>query len=921
MKISYKHLILFSILVFCATGKIFATHNRAGEILIDQLGALTIRATIITYTKASSVPADRDTLEIVWGDGTSQKVPRSNGNGELLQGDIKLNKYVATHTYSARGTFKISMTDPNRNGGILNVNFPQSDLIPFFIQTTYTFLSSNFQGFNSTPRILQPPIDKGCVGKSFIHSLNAFDPDGDSITYRLITPLQSSNSSVPGYDLPDQIRPGANNQILLDPKTGQFRWNTPQQKGEYNIAFQIISYRNGDAIDTTVRDMQVLIEDCKNDPPKITTIDEICVIAGELLKFPVSATDPNIGDRVSLTALGGPFEVLPTNERAVFVGTGGTSRYQVPVVRDTFKWQTTCNQIQQYPYTVVFKALDTSFTASPNLTNLTDLKTVLIKVVGPPPLNVQSVANSGQVTVSWEKPYFCENALNHYFFGFSVWRREGKSSFPPDKCSPGLTGKGYTQIAFDTVFQMINGRYVFVDRGVERGKTYCYRILAHFAKRSTANNPYNLVESLPSEEACVQLQRDIPLMTNVSVDFTSTTVGKMFVRWTKPVAKDLDTIRNPGPYKFVLQRATGIIRTGFQDVAGATFTNPFFAALNDTTWVDNNLNTDKNAYTYRVAFYIRGDSLLGYSNIASSHYLTVGYTDRATLLSWQKDVPWSSLKYDIYRQNKTSGTFDSIGTTTNTRYTDEGLINKIEYCYYIKAYGSYGIEGIASPLINLSQRACGTPLDTVPPCPPILTILNECDTTGIISELELKNRLIWTDPAKACKNSDDIIRFEVFYANTEGGKFELIETINNANRLNTEHKNSDEVAGCYYVRAIDSLGNIGRNSNIVCKDNCPYYILPNAFTPNGDGENDLFKPVRSRTRYISKVDFKVFNRWGQLVFETTKPQLDWNGKNLNGSDLAENTYFYKCLVYEKRLGGEVLSPKVLSGYIELVRGN
>ena len=271
MKIIYKRLILFPLIMLLFQGKSFATHNRAGEIVIDQLGALTIRATIITYTKASSQLADRDTLEIVWGDGTTQKVPRSNGSGEVLQGDIKLNKYIITHTYGARGTFRISMTDPNRNGGILNVNFPQSELIPFFIQTTYTFLSSNFQGFNSTPRILQPPIDKGCVGKSFIHSLNAFDPDGDSLAYRLITPLQASNASVPGYDLPDQIRAGVNNQILLDPKTGEFRWNTPQQRGEYNIAFHIISYRNGNPIDTTVRDMQVLIEDCKNDPPKITT--------------------------------------------------------------------------------------------------------------------------------------------------------------------------------------------------------------------------------------------------------------------------------------------------------------------------------------------------------------------------------------------------------------------------------------------------------------------------------------------------------------------------------------------------------------------------------------------------------------------------------------------------------------------------
>ena len=40
----------------------FATHNRAGEIHIRQIGPLTIEATIITWTKASSVNADRDTL-------------------------------------------------------------------------------------------------------------------------------------------------------------------------------------------------------------------------------------------------------------------------------------------------------------------------------------------------------------------------------------------------------------------------------------------------------------------------------------------------------------------------------------------------------------------------------------------------------------------------------------------------------------------------------------------------------------------------------------------------------------------------------------------------------------------------------------------------------------------------------------------
>ena len=133
------------------------------------------------------------------------------------------------------------------------------------------------------------------------------------------------------------------------------------------------------------------------------------------------------------------------------------------------------------------------------------------------------------------------------------------------------------------------------------------------------------------------------------------------------------------------------------------------------------------------------------------------------------------------------------------------------------------------------------------------------------------------------------------------------------------HKEGNRVSGCYTVTALDSIGNESVRSNRVCVDNCPIYVLPNAFTPNDDNQNDVFKPIN--LRYIDKVDFKVFNRWGQMVFETTNPLLDWNGKNSQGGDLAEGTYFFKCLVFEQRVAGVVLSPKVLSGYIELIRGN
>ncbi|MFT6021819.1 MAG: hypothetical protein ACI9CQ_004630, partial [Saprospiraceae bacterium] len=99
-KLLQKLTLLFFLCTICNTS--FATHNRAGEITYRQTGPLTIEATITTYTKASSTPADRDTLEICWGDGTCDKILRVNGpnaNGENIGGDIKVNKYVSSHNY------------------------------------------------------------------------------------------------------------------------------------------------------------------------------------------------------------------------------------------------------------------------------------------------------------------------------------------------------------------------------------------------------------------------------------------------------------------------------------------------------------------------------------------------------------------------------------------------------------------------------------------------------------------------------------------------------------------------------------------------------------------------------------------------------------------------------------------------------
>ena len=65
--------------------------------------------------------------------------------------------------------------------------------------------------------------------------------------------------------------------------------------------------------------------------------------------------------------------------------------------------------------------------------------------------------------------------------------------------------------------------------------------------------------------------------------------------------------------------------------------------------------------------------------------------------------------------------------------------------------------------------------------------------------------------------------------------------------------------------------------------------VPNGFTPNGDGLNDIFIPVVSNSDQIKFYRFEVYNRWGQLVFESTKPGEGWDGK-FNGKQAQFGVY-------------------------------
>ncbi len=927
---------LFTLLLtLICTSQLQATHNRAGEITYRVIGDKTIEATITTYTKASSVAADRDTLTICWGDGNCEAVPRSNGggNGEILPNDTKVNKYIATHTYSGQAHYVISMTDPNRNGGILNVNFPNSDNVPFHIQTTVTFFNPLLEGPNNSPVLEVPPIDIACLGQPFVHDPGAFDPDGDSLAFRLIVPLQDVNTPVPNYVFPRDINPtGMLNDHTLDPVDGIFYWEAPQQTGEYNIAMYVIQYRNGNPIDTLIRDMQILVVNCDNLPPEIETVDELCVIAGDEVNFDVTATAPLVeaDQQVELRAFGAPltFDISP----ATFNVAEG---YQDQPLTGNFNWETACEHIAKQYYSVTFRAADDFpiLDGSGGTVFLSTLKTVRIKVVGPPPEDLQSTPGSGEVTISWERPYFCEETEDDYFLGFRVWRREGSNPFVVDICEPGLEGKGYTLLTPIPIQDIQDDRYFYLDDDVERGRNYCYRVEAYFGRRAISGITYNEVPGLPSEEICVQLSRDIPLITNVSVEKTDPVDGHIYVGWSTPDLEDLDTMTYGGPYTYQAFRTIGQPGDNdpalFDPVPDAIFTANSILQV-DTNFIDSTgLNTLENQYSYIIGFYANGgDDTLGYTRAASSLFLEIASTDETNNLDWSDfSIPWDNYLYEVYRETSPgSEDWVLIATTEEPNYSDmDGLVNGNEYCYYVTGFGTYGIPNILDTLINNSQENCGIPLDTIPPCPPILEVTNICDeienggSVDCEAEQNQRNNLVWENPNDICDDTDDVVSYNIYYSPTEGGELVLIDEVSSSLITDYEHFPELGIAGCYAVTAVDTFFNESAFSNIVCKDNCPIYDLPNTFTPNDDGANDLFIPYPYC--FVESINIKIYNRWGELVFETNDPDINWNGRNFNDDELAEGVYHYTCEVFEQRVAGVVLNPEILRGYIHLIRGN
>ena len=633
-------LILGFLLCFAFNAK--ATHQRAAEITYTWLGGNAYEFTLTTYNVPNAAWEQRDSLFVSWGDGNENYIPRVDWHNQ--GNDCVVNHYKAVHNYSTSGTYTISMEDANRNFGVVNV--PNSVMVPMHIETELVI--NPFLGYNNSPQLLNAPLDRGCVGKLYLHNPSAYDPDGDSLSYRLVTCKGQDGLDIAGYTFPQ-----ASQTFDIDAITGELRWDAPVRQGEYNVAIMVEEWRHGVKIGSVVRDMQILISVCDNDLPQIQCDDEYCIVAGEQLDFVISASDPD-GDNVTLTASGAPLEVAVSpailNPESAF---GLNPQME-------FLWNTTYAHIRNTSYQVVIHAKDDDSPVS-----LNNIKTLSIKVMAPKVERFVAEVHGHDASLSWSA-YPCATATS-----LLIYRKAGCDGYEPDACETGIRS-GYQLIA--TLNDVSNTSYV--DHDLPQGVAYEYRIVARFPDGAM---------SIVSEAACVELKNDSPLMTHVSNDSIDLVSGLVRACWTQP--KEIDG-QYVAPFSYALTRVSdGAMSVVYE---GA-----------DTSFLDAGVNLGEvGTLIYKVEMRDANQQLVGTSATASAVMLTAASTYDEANLSWTESVPWLVDSTQVFKE--IGSRFVRIATTSAFEYVDAEVESDETYRYYVRTFGHYTMEGIMRPLVNYS---------------------------------------------------------------------------------------------------------------------------------------------------------------------------------------------------------------------------
>jgi len=134
--------------------------------------------------------------------------------------------------------------------------------------------------------------------------------------------------------------------------------------------------------------------------------------------------------------------------------------------------------------------------------------------------------------------------------------------------------------------------------------------------------------------------------------------------------------------------------------------------------------------------------------------------------------------------------------------------------------------------------------------------------------------------------------------------------------LNNPQHTYPEAAGYYYVTLVvaNSHGCVDSTTQLIVVDNVVVFYVPNTFTPDGDVYNETFRPIFTAGFDIYQYQMVIFNRWGEIIFESNNSEIGWDG-TYGGNTCQDGTYIWQ--ITYKEIGKDKRNE--IRGHVNLLR--
>lgn len=759
-----------------------------------------------------------------------------------------------------------------RNPGIANI--PNPGDVGITLTTQIPPLTSDSNP-NSSPQFNVYPPEAICSNFDFFLDQSATDADGDSLVYSFCTPLNggstgdpspnplpaSTFSTIPwggGFNATDPIP--STPPFEIDPETGQIT-GFPTTPGAYVIGICVSEYRDGELLSTVMRDFQFNVVFC--DPTIISaaqpqTDNQLCI--GETLAF----TENSIGAQSLLWDFGVPgisSDISTLSSPTYTYPDTGT--YTVTLIANpTWPCADTSTQVFYVyePLDLDVEVIDFACLNGIEAFDLqangafTDNTNLNWNMTGGLP-NSQTGLTTDWVTFANADEWTVTLEAEHYGCESSV---DFTWDAPSSPIASVADQSSFCQ-GFDFDFENLsqNAENWYWDFGV------------------AGTNDDTSIEESPSYTYPGDGIYTVELIVTAPYTCSDTAYS------TVEIFPEIDpAFEAPEPecfstnnFSLVPLVANDPITTYEWDFGGSTVS----ANINGAS-ISNLVYAEPGTYTVQVTAIANGCEVTASEDVWVISDPSIGFQGGPSI-----GCPPHSVSFTNSSQTETA-------TTYLWDFGDGGISSAAEPVHVYENPGSYSVtltmnaSGFCSQQLTLTQSG----LVQVQPIPNAGFDItpNQVDILNPVIEFETLatgNVQCFYNFGDGGSSSD----CSGIYTYTDGGYFDVTQTVVNE-------------AGCTNT----AVGQVAVSGSV--------FYAPNAFTPDHDGINDVWMPVALG---VSEYRLIVYNRWGQLIWQTDSQDEPWLGQVQDGTHFApDGLYFYEALVSDL-----VSIPQTYRGHLQLLR--